>query len=528
MNDLFILLGIAAALLIGGVAVFNKIQERKYRRRSDEAFLQRHDDVLLNEKSAGERDERIEPELGVEDARLDAPERENKAAKEPQRPWLTTLPEAPALEPEDERGQGMASNAHENEDPETVRAPSGRLYEPRGAPPPGSLREPPPLPKLYERGSRENGARAPSAGAHSSHMREPAPAPSPREPRKSIPPGSLHETRKSTPPGSLPETRTSVPANSLHEPRTSIPPGVSREPRASAPPGSLLESAREVHAKPGAKAAKEFDPPHPSLDFVARIHPERPLPPSAFSQLLSQTRDLSKPVRFAGLNAKSGSWEELQGNASYKELCAGLQLADRSGPASDADISRFCEILRRAAAGMKARALCPPLHQALASAIELDQFCADVDVTIGLNIVARHNQPFAVSRLAQLAEAIGFKLAPNGNFEFNDENGSVVFSLCDQEGVSFTGDRINGMSTRGITLLLDVPRVAEGMPAFDTMLALANDLCEPLEGVLVDDNGKPLNERGIENIRTQLRDIYGKMHARQISAGSARARRLFS
>jgi FtsZ-interacting cell division protein ZipA len=277
-----------------------------------------------------------------------------------------------------------------------------------------------------------------------------------------------------------------------------------------------------------AQQAQEFDPPHPSLDYVARIQLEKPLPASAFSLLVAQTRNLSKQVRFAGLNSASGHWEELRASATYKELSAGLQLADRSGPASDADVSRFSEMVRRAAASVKAHALCPPLHQALASAIELDQFCADVDVTIGLNIIARRNQPFAASRLAALAEAIGFKLASNGNFEFHAEDGSLVFSLCDHEGAPFTGGRINGMSTHGVTLLLDVPRVAEGLPAFDTMVALANDLCEPLDGVLVDDNGKPLNERGIENIRTQLRDIYDKMQARQISAGSPRARRLFS
>jgi hypothetical protein len=285
-----------------------------------------------------------------------------------------------------------------------------------------------------------------------------------------------------------------------------------------------------VRERPVEEKRTEFDPPHSSLDYVAKIELEKPLPSIAFSQLIAQTRELGKPVRFAGLNSLTGALEQLSASnpTTYKEVSAGLQMADRSGPATDVQIARFGDILRRAATGLRARAICPPLHQALASAIELDQFCADVDVTIGLNIVARRDQPFAASRLAQLAEALGFRLALNGNFEFCDESGTPIFTLCDQDGAAFSGGRINGMSTKGVTLLLDVPRVADGVAAFETMISLANDLCEPMGGVVVDDNGRTLSERGIENIRVQLREIYDKMKARQIDAGSARARRLFS
>ena len=538
MSDLFIILGIVAALLIGGVAIYNKIQERNYRKRSEEAFHQRHDDVLLGEESAPERNGRIEPQLT--DAANEPPigGEEGEPQREMDRPWANETWEA-----NQERTPGFTETAARAPDEgmrgvsEPVASAAAGSYERRATPrqetrtsiPPGSLRQ------STKTSIPPGSLREPAKTIPPGHLREPA--------KTSIPPGSLREKSKaSIPPGSLPEpTKTSIPPGSMREPaRSSIPPGSLREERppqlggrgarTSIPAGSMNGQSRPSEPQRATKKPVEFDPPHPSLDYVARIELEKPLPAAAFAQLISQTRELGKPVRFAGLNALTGGGEELSPGspATYKELRVGLQMADRSGPATDVQIARFGDILRRAAAGLRARAICPPLHQALASAIELDQFCADVDVTIGLNIVARRNQPFAGSRLAPLAEAIGFKLAANGHFEFAGDDGHVIFSLCDQDGAAFIGGRINGMSSKGVTLLLDVPRVAEGLPAFEAMVTIANDLCEPLEGVLVDDNGKPLSERGIETIRAQLRDIYGKMQARQISAGSPRARRLFS
>jgi FtsZ-interacting cell division protein ZipA len=560
MSDLFIILGIVAAFLIGGVAIYNKLQERSYRKRSEEAFRQRHDDVLMGE--VGER--RIEPKLEVPQ-----PPQEQQHA-DPDRPWASTLPDAPIYElPGEKIEEEYAPTAPPPEPEEAPRAARGTLYEPRTSIPPGSLREPrtsQPTAKLYEREERSPPLAEKPRGAALLSEQPSSPAGSLREPKTSTPPPTPGETRRpaastsrettSVPPGSLRESaKTSVPPSTLRESaKTSVPPGSLREStKPQVPPESLrgtrpaaptkshqpafaaAANAAEQRSVPPAVAPspakrQEFDPPHPSLDYVAKIELNKPLPASAFAQLVAQTRELGKPVRFAGLNALTGSLEALDPSnpTMYKEVTAGLQMADRSGPATDVQIGRFADMLRRAATGLRGRATCPPLHQALASAIELDQFCADVDVTIGLNIVARRNQPFAASRLAQLAEALGFRLAPNGNFEFTDEDGNVIFSLCDQDGAGFSGGRIDGMSTKGVTLLLDVPRVADGLSAFETMITLANDLCEPLGGALVDDNGKPLSERGIENIRAQLRDIYDKMQARQISAGSARARRLFS
>jgi hypothetical protein len=77
-------------------------------------------------------------------------------------------------------------------------------------------------------------------------------------------------------------------------------------------------------------------------------------------------------------------------------------------------------------------------------------------------------------------------------------------------------------------LLLDVPRVPDGLKVLDRMFEIGLGLAQGLEGNLVDDNRVALNAGGIARIRQQVAGIYARMEARGVSAGSARALRLFS
>jgi len=79
----------------------------------------------------------------------------------------------------------------------------------------------------------------------------------------------------------------------------------------------------------------------------------------------------------------------------------------------------------------------------------------------------------------------------------------------------------------GITLLFDVPRVADGLAVFDRMTRLGFDLAWRLEGRLVDDSGRPVTEESLNRDRARLAGFYGRMEARGVPAGGERALRLF-
>jgi FtsZ-interacting cell division protein ZipA len=151
-----------------------------------------------------------------------------------------------------------------------------------------------------------------------------------------------------------------------------------------------------------------------------------------------------------------------------------------------------------------------------------------VDILVGVNVIALEQDTFLGTKIRAMAEAGGFELANDGTYQYCDDHGNALYSLSNQESAPFNADSIKSMTTHGLTLLFDVPRIPNGLRAFDHMIAFARHLTESLRGLMVDDNLRPLTEDGVAKIKQQLSLIYGKMDKHGIPAGSARAQRLFS
>jgi FtsZ-interacting cell division protein ZipA len=191
-------------------------------------------------------------------------------------------------------------------------------------------------------------------------------------------------------------------------------------------------------------------------------------------------------------------------------------------------LATFCDAVKSCADKIPAPATCPDMQSALKQAREIDAFCADVDVAVGFNVVAAEGSSFPGTRIRAAAEATGFKLEPDGVFHYRNEQRQTLFTLDNHEPAPFLPESIKGLTTRGVTLLMDVPRVASGAVVMDRMLEVAHSLAAALGGSLVDDNRAALSETGIARIKEQVRTIHAKMDLRGIPAGGPRALRLFS
>jgi FtsZ-interacting cell division protein ZipA len=268
----------------------------------------------------------------------------------------------------------------------------------------------------------------------------------------------------------------------------------------------------------------------PAIEFIAHLHPGEPVAASALAEVMAQLAGFGKPVRWVGLNAQTHTWEAIvpERDASFIELAAGLQLADRSGPLSETQLAAFCDAIQTFASQQLAVIDWPDKQAALLDAADLDKFCLDVDVLIGLNVVVQGGAVFPATKIRSLAESSGMTLEPEGVFHFRNERGTSLYSLCNHESSPFNPDNIKNLSTHGVTLLFDVPRVPDGLRVFDQMTALGRKLSNSLGGILVDDNIRPLTDAGIDKIRQQLGTIYQKMEEKRIGAGSSRALTLFS
>ncbi|HRF13475.1 MAG: cell division protein ZipA C-terminal FtsZ-binding domain-containing protein [Candidatus Accumulibacter phosphatis] len=268
----------------------------------------------------------------------------------------------------------------------------------------------------------------------------------------------------------------------------------------------------------------------PAIDYIAAIEVSEP---AAAYQIREAQRAalarLGKPLHWIGFNEQEHAWEAIleDTDSAYQHIRIGLQLVDRQGPVRDGDLSIFHLAMQDLATELMGFAELPLREPALQAAAQLDEFCAGVDIQIGVNVISQ-GQVFPGTKLRALAESAGMTIDPEGRFARFDDEGKLLFVLINQETQGFSAESMRTMTTHGVTFLLDVPRVANGDRVLIQMVELARRFADSLHGALVDDNRRPLSEGGIEPIRRQVVQYQTAMATRQLPAGGALALRLFS
>lgn len=290
----------------------------------------------------------------------------------------------------------------------------------------------------------------------------------------------------------------------------------------------VMAPAAEAKAGPPAPPAEWVDD---LADCAIRIEFVEPVPaPGLWAAQSSWAVHLTKTLSWLGFDGPGNQWRKLGAHDAgrYAVVCAVLQLADRQGAVSDNELSVFLDGVRQLAQQFSGLAEAPPRDQVLIHARALDEFCAGVDVQLGVNIIDAGDDVFVGTKLRGLAEAAGLALADDGLFHAVDDKGIDLFTLGNLGLELFEVESIKSLATRGVTLSLDVPRVADGAAVFDRLVAVAGQLADGLGGDLVDGQGNPLSEAMLAGIRAKIGELQQKMAAHQIPAGSARAQRLFS
>lgn len=298
--------------------------------------------------------------------------------------------------------------------------------------------------------------------------------------------------------------------------------------------GASASSEEPVAAAAGHLATAAALPPvpgfDPAIDYIVALDAAEPISAAGLADLHTKAAACGRRFWVAGFNFAAGEWEEAArlSGGRYAHLRVALQLVSRTGPVDLGALTTLCAAAQDCAERFAATASCPDIEAALGRARELDAFCADVDIAIGVNVVAPPGAKFAGARVRGVAEAAGFKLEPDGVFHYRDDGRRTLFTLDNHEPAPFLPEQVKHLATSGVTLLLDVPRVADGYAALELMLRIGAQLSEALGGTLVDDNRVALNESSVRAIQQQLRSIHTTMEARGIAAGSERALRLFS
>lgn len=211
--------------------------------------------------------------------------------------------------------------------------------------------------------------------------------------------------------------------------------------------------------------------PQPGLDYVIELEG------ASAERLGAEWTELAR--RFAPRATLAES--------SPGRVQAALQMVSRSGVVSEAELLEFRSQVESIAAAHGASVSAPEMLEALAAAQELDRACVEVDIQIALHVLG----------------------APQGGVP---------------QGAPFQ----SAPRADGVTLLLDVPRTPELEKSYEAMVRAARDLAAAHGGRLVDDNGKPLDERALAAIRAELEAVRSRLAELGIEPGSPLALRVFS
>ena len=293
------------------------------------------------------------------------------------------------------------------------------------------------------------------------------------------------------------------------------------------PAGSIERIEPTFSGAPGATSATG-GVLEAGVDFIAILEAQNAVAGEAVSTaIVDSLANPAKTARWEGHNRQTGTWEPLAAGGEYQMLRAGLQLVDSKGAATEQDLSGFSAMVQAVAEAIGAHCTLAEPVAALRRARQLDALCADVDVQIGLNVVARGGA-VPGTRIRAFAEAHGLALETDGTFRRRDESGLELYTLGNLEGAAFSSDGMRALATRSMTLLLNVARVPGGIATFDRFVEFAHALADTLSAAIVDDNRQPLDEAGLGKIRAQLQALYASMEQQGIPAGSPLALRLFS
>ncbi len=266
------------------------------------------------------------------------------------------------------------------------------------------------------------------------------------------------------------------------------------------------------------------------IDAIATLVLDAPVSAEmALAHLPATRRAGSKPFLVEGLNTLTGEWEPLQPGQRYGELQAGVQLANRTGGLNEIEYSEFVQLLQASAEPMGATVDAPDMLEVVARARELDAFSGEHDAQLAVHLNAR-SVAWSVGYIQQHAARHGFVpgLVPGRLvLPAAEEGAPPVLTLAFDSHAALAEDP-NQAALRDVTLSFDVPQTDPVAQPFQAWQASAQALALGMDAAIIDDSGQPLQPEGFESIGHELRALYARLAERDLAAGSAAARRLFS
>jgi hypothetical protein len=290
--------------------------------------------------------------------------------------------------------------------------------------------------------------------------------------------------------------------------------------------GALLTSLRAEPTLTRRVSAR----PDALIDAIATISVEAPVAgETVLVHAPAARRAGSKPLLLEALNADSGDWEQPLAGQRYTEFQAGVQLANRGGALNEIEYSEFVHKVQAFADALGGLPDFPDMLEVVARARELDAFAGPHDAQLALRLVSR-GAAWSPRYVQQHASPLGFVpgVLPGRLVLPSREEGAPPVLSLQFEAQAALAEDASQAAVRELTLAFDVPQTASAEAPFATWCAAAEALAASLDAALFDDGGQPLQPAAFPAIGGSLEQLYAALAERELAAGSAAARRLFS
>ncbi len=274
----------------------------------------------------------------------------------------------------------------------------------------------------------------------------------------------------------------------------------------------------------------------PLIDAIVHLNaPELISAPLFWAKQRQILSRLASRIVWSGLDENTAQWQPLQANDanSYRRLVGALLLVNRQGSIAADDLALYCDGVRQLAAHYQAQAIVPVVADILTRARSLDAFCATVDCRLSINLIHHEGQGISLDAVAQLTEMTGLR---RHDLRYQIDQG-MLYAFDVKNRPAFTMSVLGGIphddsgvaaQVAGLTLTLDVPKVAEGAVVFDRMMQLAYHLANHLDAIIVDESRVPLSDAMLSKIRARIDELHQSMMQHEIPPGDRRALRLYA
>ena len=266
------------------------------------------------------------------------------------------------------------------------------------------------------------------------------------------------------------------------------------------------------------------------IDVMAPMELESPVSgDAALAVAPTSARVGSKFFAIEGLNMQSGEWMPLRLGQRYSAFQAGMQLANRTGALNEIEYSEFVMKAQTFADAHNAQVEFADMLEVVARARELDQFASSHDAQLSFTLRAMR-AAWSPGYVQQNASRLGFVpgVIPGRMVLPAPVVGQAPIVVLSFDPQAAMAEDPAQSAVREINLSLDVPHVSRTEEPFARLCHAARELAKAMDGTITDDNGQALADAALRAIDTDLRTLYNTLDARDLSAGSPQARRLFS